>query len=163
MVQFIMLCYGPGWFHIKTKPNLIHSPDHVLTSVTSYRKLPESTQKIVKPYIASNAYHANPEHILLSMLCSDDPQLREAAVQQILNLRAGSQSSSQGSLGHPRHSHHRTHRLGTGNYHRAPPHFSRFPCCISFIFVTLILVNEIQIQIQISKYENKSQLSRAIF
>ena len=29
------------------------------------------------------------------MLCSDDSQLREAAVQQILNLRAGSQSSSQ--------------------------------------------------------------------
>ena len=90
-----MLCYGPGWFQIKTKPNLIHSPDHVLTSVTNYRKLPESTQKIVKPYIASNAYHANPEHILLAMLCSDDSQLREAAVQQILNLRAGSQSSSQ--------------------------------------------------------------------
>ena len=53
VVQFIMLCYGPGWFQIKTKPNLIHSPDHVLTSVTSYRKLPESTQK--KSYIACNA------------------------------------------------------------------------------------------------------------
>ena len=35
VVQFIMLCYGPGWFHIKTKPNLIHSPEHVLTSVTN--------------------------------------------------------------------------------------------------------------------------------
>ena len=73
LVQFIMLCYGPGWFHIKMKPNLIHSPDHILTSVTSYRKLPENTQQIVKPFIASNAYHANPEHILLAMLCSDDP------------------------------------------------------------------------------------------
>ena len=91
VVQFIMLCYGPGWFHIKTKPNLIH----ILTSVTSYRKLPENTQQIVKPFIASNAYHANPEHILLAMLCSDDPQLREDAVQRILDLRAGSQYSNQ--------------------------------------------------------------------
>ena len=88
LVQYIMLCYGPGWFHIKTKPNLIHSPDHVLTSVTNYRKLPEKTQKIVKPFIASNSYHANPEHILLAMLCSDESELREEAVQRILRLRA---------------------------------------------------------------------------
>ena len=95
VVQFIMLCYGPGWFHIKTKPNLIHSPEHVLTSVTNYRKLPEKTQKIVKPFIASNSYHANSEHILLAMLCSDDSQLREDAVQRILDLRAGSNSANQ--------------------------------------------------------------------
>ena len=60
--------------------------------MTNYRKLPESTQKIVKPFIASNAYHANSEHILLAMLCSDDSGLRESAVQTILNLRAGSDS-----------------------------------------------------------------------
>ena len=95
VVQFIMLCYGPGWFHIKTKPNLIHSPEHFLTSVTNYRKLPEKTQKIVKPFIASNSYHANSEHILLAMLCSDDSQLREDAVQRILDLRAGSNSANQ--------------------------------------------------------------------
>ena len=95
VVQFIMLCYGPGWFHIKTKPNLIHSPEHVLISVTNYRKLPESTQKIVKPFIASNAYHANSEHILLAMLCSDDSCLRENAVKIILDLRAGSHGGSQ--------------------------------------------------------------------
>ena len=90
VTQFILLCYGPGWFHIKSKPSLIHSPEHVLTSVTNYRKLPEKTQKIVKPFIASNAYHAHSEHILLSMLCSDDFDLRKDAVQRILNLRARS-------------------------------------------------------------------------
>ena len=92
VVQFIILCYGPGWFHIKTRPNLKHSPEHVLTSLKNYRTLPESTKKVVKSYIASNAYHANPEHILLAMLCSDDPQLRKDAVQRILHLRAGSAS-----------------------------------------------------------------------
>ena len=53
------------------------------------------TQKIVKPFIASNAYHANSEHILLAMLCSDDSQLREDAVQTILELRAGKVGGSQ--------------------------------------------------------------------
>ena len=90
VVEFILLCYGPGWFNIKSKPSLIHSPEHVLTSVTNYRKLPEKTQKIVKPIIASNAYHAHSEHILLSMLCSDDFDFRKDAVERILKLRAGS-------------------------------------------------------------------------
>jgi hypothetical protein len=49
-VQFIVLCYGPSWFHIKTKPNLKHAPEHVLTAVKSMSKLPQSTQDIVKPY-----------------------------------------------------------------------------------------------------------------
>ena len=39
--------------------------------------------------------------------------------------------------------------------------FSRFPCCISFIFVTLIFVMKYG-QIQIQNQENNSQLSRAI-
>ena len=125
VVQFIMLCYGPGWFRIKTKPNLIHSPDHVLTSVTNYRKLPESTQKIVKPYIASNAYHANPEHILLSMLCSDDPQLREAALQQGHNLAANS-----GSLYPPRRSilmplTSQSSLIGNRKLSQSPPHLGK--------------------------------------
>ena len=42
----------------------------------------------MKPFIASNSYHANPEHILLAMLCSDESKLREEAVQRILSLRA---------------------------------------------------------------------------
>ena len=90
IVQFMVLCYGPSWFHIKTKPNLYHSPEHVLTAVKSMRKLPKSTQDIVKPYIARNSYHAHPEHILLSMLCSDDVGLRTNAVRQIIQLRKGS-------------------------------------------------------------------------
>jgi hypothetical protein len=90
IVQFIVLCYGPSWFHIKTKPKLPHSSEHVLTAVKAMAMLPRSTQAIVKPYIARNAYHAHPEHILLGMLCSDEPALRENAVMKIIQLRKGS-------------------------------------------------------------------------
>jgi hypothetical protein len=33
IVQVIVLWYGPSWFHIKTKPELCHSTEHVLTGV----------------------------------------------------------------------------------------------------------------------------------
>ena len=88
IVFFVVTNYVPLWFAIKTRPHIADAADHVLKQVQLLRLLPVSTCNIVVPYVKS--WHAHPENLLVSLMCSEDDEDRKFAVEKILALRDGS-------------------------------------------------------------------------
>ena len=75
------------WFEIKVKKNWVEGPKHILKQLSLVRALGEDVIKIVMPHVKSSAWNAHSEHILQTMLASDDRDDREFAVQQIQTIR----------------------------------------------------------------------------
>ena len=84
---YIVSNYAVSWFDWKCEPDMKDAPKHVLKQIRLLRDLPDSTVKIVKPFIKS--WYAHPESLLISALCDDDKNLRDFAVDKILQLRDG--------------------------------------------------------------------------
>ena len=55
-------------------------------------RVPESDQEVICDVIQRNAYFCNPENLLLSMLADNDVQIRQKAVDTILDIRTNSSS-----------------------------------------------------------------------
>ena len=89
IVSFIVAVYTPMWFEIKSKPNILQGPHHVLKTVQLVTKYcsPE-VKEVVNPVIQRGAWHAHTENVILSMLGSQDAQMREFAIDAIKKIRA---------------------------------------------------------------------------
>ena len=88
IVTFIVTHYAPMWFHIKSKPNVLNGPRHVLKMVQLTSKYcSEDTREIVEPVIQRGAWQAHSENMLLSMMGSDDEIERRFAIKKIIEIR----------------------------------------------------------------------------
>ena len=73
------------WFQIKVAENVTNGPHHVLHQIKLVRKYTNKVvMNIVKPRIESSAWFAHPEHILLSLLTSQDETERRFTVKIIM-------------------------------------------------------------------------------
>ena len=62
IVTFIVTHYAPMWFHIKSKPNVLKGPHHVLKMVRLTTKYcSEEIRKTVEPVIQRGAWQAHSE------------------------------------------------------------------------------------------------------
>ena len=66
-------------------------PRHVLTQVQLLREQPQVVRDVVSPYVATGAWFAHPEAVLLSLVCSGDREERELGVRKILERRGEDQ------------------------------------------------------------------------
>ena len=91
IVQFVVGVYVPMWFQIKVNKNWLEGPRHIVKQLSLVNALDENIKKIVMKYVKSTAWNAHSEHILQTMLASDDEADREFAVQQMLVIRGDRQ------------------------------------------------------------------------
>ena len=59
------------------------------------RELPEYDQELICDVIQRNAYFCHPENLVLSMLADNDVQIRQKAVNTMLDIRTNSSSFGQ--------------------------------------------------------------------
>lgn len=86
---FIIKVYAPTWFDIKSMPSCKHGPLHVFNMVKRSSYLRDDLKSIVLKTIQRNSYFAHPENMLLAMLQDDASEIRELALQRVLEVRKG--------------------------------------------------------------------------
>ena len=95
IVEWVVNAYFFMWFEIKIDSSIISGPYHKLKEVKliqGMKRKDEGSRKvkdIAKKFIEKGAWHAHSEHILLSLLCSDDEADRHFAINKITAIRNG--------------------------------------------------------------------------
>ena len=79
------------WFQLKIHHHWIKGPEHILHQIILWREQPELAMEFTHETIQRGAYYAHSEHLLQSLLCSDDEDERRFAVKEIIQLRADNQ------------------------------------------------------------------------
>ena len=95
IVYFIVNYYAPVWFRIKSNPICTDGPRNKFYAISILRELPEYDQGVICDVLQRNAYFCHPENLLLSMLADNDMQIRQKAVNTILNIRTNNSSFEQ--------------------------------------------------------------------
>ena len=91
IVEYVVIVYFPCWFEAKICSSMVDGPHHVLTQLKLVRNyMQKEVLTVVTKYIESGAWFAHSEHILQSLLVSDDKTERSFAVETILKLRGES-------------------------------------------------------------------------
>lgn len=85
LTEFILKCYAPVWFLVKSRPYIKDAAKHYFQMVKRSRYLPDDQRKVVDRYLKINYYAGHSESVLLSMLGDDSK--RETAIQIIENVR----------------------------------------------------------------------------
>ena len=91
IVGWIIGSYYPMWFQLKIHHHWIKGPEHILHQIILWREQPELAMEFTHETIQRGAYYAHSEHLLQSLLCSDDEDERRFAVKEIIQLRADNQ------------------------------------------------------------------------
>ena len=91
IVSYIVGVYCPMWFSIKANHSWIEGPRHLLKELGLFHLQPASVQKILLSTLERSAWNSHSEAILSTMVCSDDKQEREFAVDKILKIRGKNQ------------------------------------------------------------------------
>ena len=100
IIQFVLQSYFKLYFDIKVKHSLVDGPYHVVTALRITRTLPKKVKDIVSPYIATGAYHAHPENVLLTLLGSEIQKDRKFAIETILKIRGSSEFGCMSTRSH---------------------------------------------------------------
>ena len=87
IVNYIMRVYIPFWFKIKTEKSIKDGARHFHTFIQLTRYLDKKYLDIIDPVIARNSYFAHPENMLLSMISDSRPNIRQKAIDIILQAR----------------------------------------------------------------------------
>ena len=87
IVDFIVNVYFPCWFQIKTNHSWMDGPKNVLFELSCLRTQSKAVQLTVMPTVRSSAWFAHSESILMAMLCSEEREEREFAIDQIVSIR----------------------------------------------------------------------------
>ena len=95
IVEFIVGVYYPMWFEAKVKHSFIFGPRHVLKQLELVRLQKLKVQDIVGPHIARSAWYSHSESVLQTLLCSEEREDREFAVDMIAKVRG---ENKQGDL-----------------------------------------------------------------
>ena len=93
LVQFVVAVYAPMWFRIKRDKKWFHGPGHILKQLELVRQLDESIRDKVIEHVKNTAWDAHPELLLQAMLVSEDFQVRDFAVQKIVQIRAANNTA----------------------------------------------------------------------
>lgn len=88
LVTFLLKVYVPSWFAIKKRHSCTDESRLLWEIIRDTRYLPKRYRDIIDPVIENNAYFAHPENMLLSMLADDSSEVRQMAVNKILNARS---------------------------------------------------------------------------
>ena len=90
---FIINVYARMWFEIRQHPDIIHASIHIFNMKKYLHSLNDyEITAWVEPVIQRNGYMMHSESILLSMLSDDDLQIKQLAIQHILEARARNDS-----------------------------------------------------------------------
>ena len=81
----------PMWFQAKVKHSFIEGPRHVLKQLELLTHQKKKVQNLVAPHIARGAWFSHSEAVLQTLLCSDDSDERNFAVDIILKVRNGAE------------------------------------------------------------------------
>ena len=92
IVKYIMKCYVPTWFDIKSDESIFLGSLHLYSLIKRFKSVDDKTCAIVRPVIQHNAYFAHAECILLSMLVDADITLRKLACLRIKKARDSDKS-----------------------------------------------------------------------
>ena len=87
MVSYIMKVYIPFWFKVKTETSIKDGARHIHYFIKLTRYLEKKYQSIINPVIARNAYFAHPENVLLSMISDSRRNIRQEAIEKIVQAR----------------------------------------------------------------------------
>ena len=87
IVQYLVGHYVPMWFYIRSHHTCSSGAKNVMRSLELLRELSPQLQRIIQPVIQRNAFWCHPEAVLLGMTADQDPQVRDRAVQVILQSR----------------------------------------------------------------------------
>ena len=99
VVKYIVQVYGPSWFAIKCKPKFTAGPSHLFNKLKLIRDTQSlEVQNIVKKHIQRNAYLSEPGVMLLSMLESQEKEVRVKAIKIIQKNRSRPQISPKSKI-----------------------------------------------------------------
>ena len=87
IVTYLVSVYIPMWFQIKVNSSWLYGPRHVLTHLQLLRLQSPRVQDILMPYLRTSSWYAHSEAILQTMLCSEDQNERNFAVDKIMKIR----------------------------------------------------------------------------
>ena len=91
IVTYIVSVYPVMWFEIKVKHSWLEGPRHVLKELSLFRLQAEEVREAVLPTLKRSAWNSHSESVLQTMLCSEDKEERQFAVQQVLKIRGRNQ------------------------------------------------------------------------
>ena len=87
--------YFPMWFEVKADSSIVKGPYHKLREIQLLQKMKgkdewsRKVKEIAMKFIEKGAWHAHSEHLLVSLLSSDDESDRRFAIDKIVSLRNG--------------------------------------------------------------------------
>ena len=88
LANYAVQVYGHTWFEAKWDFNISQGPKHLFNEIQRQNKYcNRETLETVRRFTQINGYFANEENILLYMLASPDPELREKAIGHIIRIR----------------------------------------------------------------------------
>lgn len=88
LVNFIIKVYAPMWFDIKCNESFLMGPKLMFNYIRLVRQNVQNDLKcLIYESIQRNSYFAHAENVILSMLCDNNKDVREMAVNSILEAR----------------------------------------------------------------------------
>ena len=88
-VDYIQKVYVPGWFIIKSKPNLEDGARNAFSVMQLIRKQPKKVQEVAMKSFQTNAFFAHSSNLLVAMLADERENVRQKAVNAIIKMRQG--------------------------------------------------------------------------
>lgn len=93
IVIFILKAYAPTWFYIKINNKCVDGASNLYHFIKANRYLEPKYRAEVDGSIQRNAFYANHENMLITMLCDERKDVRELAYKRIVKARAVSRAN----------------------------------------------------------------------
>ena len=87
IVSFIVNVYLPCWFQIKINHSWVDGPRNILFKLNCLRTQSKVVQLTVMPTVRSSVWFAHSECILVTLLCSQDEEVRRFSVLNLPQLK----------------------------------------------------------------------------
>lgn len=87
LVNIIMKVYAPGWFWIKCNPKATNGAQNFWYLMSLSKNVEDKYAVIIQRVLRNNSYFANSENILLAMLADPRREIREIAIERVLQAR----------------------------------------------------------------------------
>ena len=93
LTDYVLKVYAPVWFNIKLEPQCYKEAKYLWLMVHLSCFLPNDIRAVVHKCIQRNAFFANPENILLTMLVDERQEIKELAARRIKVARKTQQAA----------------------------------------------------------------------
>jgi hypothetical protein len=75
------------WFKIKSKHSWLQGPRHILRELSLFRLQSQKVQEILLDTLKRSAWNSHSEAVLQTMICSQDREERDLAINMIIMIR----------------------------------------------------------------------------